>query len=188
MRTGNFLGRDRPLGCPRVSALTAFEIEVRRVDAGGLVWGQDVTEIVGEPLALDFAEKLKKQFRIQRDGARAGKWPEIKVCKRLAEHFVKRVRIQRDKPRTAILAMRHNPWLAAGIAFGLGAGLGQIELLNALNFDMQPVERDAHHVRAVGATGKLLPAPRVKTVCPQQLSKFAFANLAFVTAVQRAPP
>ena len=84
--------------------------------------------------------------------------------------------------------MRHNPRLAAGIAFGLGAGFGQIELLNALNFDMQPVERGAHHVRAVGATGKLLTATRVKTVCPQQFGKFAFANLALVTAVHWAPP
>ena len=74
-----------------------------------------------------------------------------------------------------IAAMRHNPRLlmASGgsppaIALSLDAGIGEIQILDALDLDMQPRQRVAHHVGTVCAAGKLLSAPGVKSMLAQE--------------------
>ncbi len=66
-----------------------------------------------------------------------------------------------------IAAVRHNPRFAGGIAFSLRAGIGEIQVLNALDLDVQPRQRFADHV-GDWETGELLAAPGVKTVLAQE--------------------
>lgn len=40
-----------------------------------------------------------------------------------------------------IPAVRHDPRLAAAIALGLATGIGEIQILNTLNLDMNPCQR-----------------------------------------------
>ena len=79
--------------------------------------------------------------------------------------------------------MRHNPRLAGGVPLGLHAGIGELQILNALHLDVQPGERLAHHVRRIRTTGELLTATRIEAVLAQESGKFALANFAFGSGV-----
>ena len=59
--------------------------------------------------------------------------------------------VHRDPPRRVIAPMRHNERLAARVGLSLGAGSGKIEILDALDLDMQLRERGARHVGTVRA-------------------------------------
>jgi hypothetical protein len=71
--------------------------------------------------------------------------------------------------------------LAAAIAFGLHARVGEIQVLNPLHLDVQPRQGVADHVGGIRRTAELLAAPRVKPVLAQERGKFAFADLAFIS-------
>ena len=101
-----------------------------------------------------------------------------------AKEIEKSFRAHRDQPRRVIAAMRHYPRLAAAIAFGLDAGIGEIKVLDALDLEMQPRKRVADHVWTIRAAGKLLSAPRVVTVFTQQRCKFALTKQYYDLLVQ----
>ncbi len=75
-----------------------------------------------------------------------------------------------------------------GIAFGLDTSIGEIQILNALDLDMQPRQRFADHVGTVRAAGKLLPTPGIKSMFAEQRRKFALTHLALLPAVHGRPP
>ena len=57
---------------------------------------------------------------------------------------------QRDEPGGVIASMRNNPWFTTAIAFGLRAGIDQVEFLNSFNFEVQPAQGIANDIRTVG--------------------------------------
>ena len=54
------------------------------------------------------------------------------------------------------------------VAFGLDAGIGEIQILDAFDLDMQPSQLVAHHIGTFRAAGKLLSAPRIKSMLAQE--------------------
>ena len=101
----------------------------------------------------------------------------------------------RDQPGSVIAAVGHDPrFLVArrcyrpAIAFGLGAGIGKIQILHPLHLDVQPRKRVADHVGRIRRTAELLPATGIKTMLAQQRGKFALTHLAFAPGVHLATP
>ncbi len=82
-----------------------------------------------------------------------------------------------------IAAMGHDPGLAAAIAFGLGAGVNQVEFLNQLDFDVIG-EVGRHHIGRIGRARELLAAPGGEAVFAEKGGEFPFASRPFLFAVQ----
>ncbi len=60
-----------------------------------------------------------------------------------------------------------DPRFAAAIALGLDAGIDEIELLNALDLDVQLTSAALANIRTIRAARKLLTTAGVKTVLAQ---------------------
>ena len=82
--------------------------------------------------------------------------------------------------------MRHDPRFARAIPLGLDAGIREIQILNPLDLDMQPGQRIADHIGTFWPAGKLLPAPRIKSVFAQERCKLALTNLSFSSGIHFA--
>jgi hypothetical protein len=89
----------------------------------------------------------------------------------------------RDEPRRVIAAMRHDPRLAAAVAFGLGACISEIQILNALHLDVQPVQGGGHDIWTFCAAAELLSAPRIESILATQRRKLALADFPFSSRV-----
>ena len=94
-----------------------------------------------------------------RDFVRAAISPICPICRIARREFPaqqpeKQFRPHRDQPGRMIAAVRHHPrfFMASGgtppaVAFGLDAGIGEIQILNALNLEVQPRQRIADYIR-----------------------------------------
>ena len=117
----------------------------------------------------------------------------VSICEhlwlKLADQIKEELRPHRDQPRRVVFAVGNNPRQLLGVsrlrlvAFGLNAGIGEVQVLHALHLEVQPCQRIADHVGGIRGPGKLLATSRIKTMLAQQRCELPFAYLAFVSGI-----
>jgi hypothetical protein len=95
-----------------------------------------------------------------------------------AEKFEKGFGTHTDEPGRVVAPMSDDPRLPPAVALSLGTSISKIEILDALELDMQPCESTADYVWAISTASELFAAPSIKTVLTEERREFEFTDLA----------
>jgi hypothetical protein len=102
------------------------------------------------------------------------------------EHLKPIVGLHRDKPAAPVLAM-HNDWrlVRPGVDNGLVDCLLNVQLLNALNLEVQMIKSSANDIWTIRGAAELLPAASGVAVRNKHIPPLPLAYLPLLTAVNR---